>query len=153
MADRARTAPLKPLSDYMAPAERPSVVPSLVLLVAALVAAVSMPLAWHHHDVPAAGYTIVYGIQGANWLVVVAVICAAFAVRFLRNSPGFYAKWSVTFIAFAVTLGMFADYLDSQDNAAQIFVKVYNGPGFYLGVVLVPVVISAAVAAWRTAIP
>lgn len=146
-------APLRPLSDYMSPAARPSPVLPAVLLAGALVALVSMPLPWHHHDIPAHGYTIVYGYQGANWLVVVAALCVVFAVRFLLMSPGFYAKWAVTIVAFLTTLGMYGDYVDSQDNAAQIFVKMYSGPGFYLGVALVPVLIAAAVMTWRTALP
>ena len=148
-----RTAPLRPLSEYMSPAARPAPLLPCLLLAVTVIALAAMPLPWHHHDIPAEGYTIIYGIQGANWLVVIAAVCALFASRCFRIAPGFYAKWAISIIAFVVTLGMYADYLDSQDNAAQIFVRVYNGPGFYLGVALVPVILAAAVTAWRTALP
>ena len=64
---------------------------STALLVALLATAAlficSMPLPWHHHIIPAAGYTVVYGIQGANWLLVVAAIC--WQPRSLRPATGY----------------------------------------------------------------
>jgi hypothetical protein len=139
--------PLKPLASYWTP-PRP-----VRLLVVPLVAAVglllaSMRLPWHHHVVPAAGYTVIYGIQGASWLLVVAALCTIWAIRFWILPPGWWARWLLTIMTVLLGIGMFADYVDAQTRASQLYVQAYFGPGFYVGLAGTGFVVIANVLLW-----
>jgi hypothetical protein len=128
-----------------------------VFLLAAALALASLPLAWHQREVPGplVILRIASGFDVAGWLVAVAVICALLGARFFFRFPGFYSKWAVIILALATTAGIFADYIDAESRAAQMNsnTTAYNGPGFYLAAVLVPVMIAAAILVWRTADP
>jgi hypothetical protein len=142
--------PLKRLSEYemTAPARAP--MSSAVLFLAAAAFVISMPLAWHHHIIPGAGYTIVHGYQGASWLNVMAAIALVFGVRCLRVPPGLYTKWLLTILAFLTFIGMSADYIDTQARAAQVFSNAFYGAGFYVGLAGAGLVITACILTWRT---
>ena len=122
---------------------------------AAVSAAVAMPFPWHHRIAPGpiARIEVVRGIDGASWLIVIAAVCLLFAARFVMRRPGFYVKWALTITAFVALLGVCADYIDDQARAGEINSAAYSGPGFYLGVAVVPIVIAAVVVAWRNADP
>lgn len=128
-----------------------------VLLLAAVVALISLPLAWHQKEVPGPRvvFRIAPGFEVAPWLAAIAVICVLLCVRFIVQSPGFYTKWIVLFVALATTIGIFGDYVDAQSKAAQMnpSSSPYDGPGFYVGVALVPIMIAVTVLAWRDADP
>ena len=115
----------------------------LVVGVALLVA--SMRLPWHHHVIPAAGYTIIYGIDGASWLLVVAGIAAGFALRLFYNAVGGYVRSFLALLAFVTVLGVYADYVDTQTRAAQLYINAYFGVGFYMALAGTAALVSAAV--------
>jgi len=140
---------LTPLEDLHAEPRRLVLVPA-ALVAAVVLFAISMPLAWHHHVIPAAGYTIVHGYQGANWLIVAAVIALVFAIVVRRRGFGYYGRWLLTIVGFLVTLGVYADYVDAGSRAYQIYVAPYYGPGFFVGVAATAVLVITVVAAWRT---
>jgi hypothetical protein len=128
-----------------------------VYWLATIVALAALPLGWHQREVagPRAAFRIVTGFDVVSWLVVIALICTLLGARFFFRSPGFYTKWTAMFVALATTIGIFSDYIDAESRAAQPNPNAtpYNGPGFYLGIALVVVLIVATVLAWRTAEP
>jgi hypothetical protein len=129
-------------------AQRPNRWLAVAPVLAAVLFAISMRLAWHHHVVPAAGYTVVYGIQGASWLLVAAGLAAGFALRFAIQFPGGYSRALMSFLAVLITIGIYADYVDAQTRAAQLYVAAYVGPGFYVALAGTALVILAAVLVW-----
>lgn len=144
------TAPepaLKPLSAYAAPAA-PVRSLALTLVAGAVLLSASMPLAWHHLVIPAAGYQVIRGIDGASWTAGIAALSLVIAAWFWRRRPGFYSKWSVTFLAFAAVLGIFVDYVNWNARAAQVYAAPYNGPGFFVALGGAAVVVIATVRAW-----
>ncbi len=129
--------------------ERSSRLMLAVLAGAALLFAASMPLPWHHHDVPAAGYAVVPGIAADNWLVVVAAVLVAVVAWMAVQPPGYYILALLGVTVFVVSLGIFADYLDTEARSAQLYVSPYFGPGFFLAAAGGAVLIAGAVLAWR----
>jgi uncharacterized membrane protein YfcA len=100
-------------------------------------------------------FRVVTGFDVASWLAAIAMICTILGAWFFFRYPGFYTKWTVLFIALVTTIGIFADYIDAESRAAGLNPNStpYNGPGFYVGVALVPVMIAATVLVWRAADP
>lgn len=126
------------------------------LSLAALLVAVAMPLPWHHMRLLNGGYTIVRGMETDSWLILVALIGLAFVSRFQRWPPRFYAKWLLTITAVLTAFGMFVDYIDWQNRAAQQAgtltgpnTGTYFGPGFYVALAATAFLLVAAVIAWR----
>jgi hypothetical protein len=134
-----------------APAERyqPSIGVTVSLLAAAALLICSMPLPWHHRVVPAGGYTVIDGIRGASWLLVVAAILVGVVFRLLARPPGYYVLALLAVASFAAFIGMYADYVDDQDRAAQLYVAAYVGPGFFVALAALPALVLALVRAWR----
>jgi hypothetical protein len=120
-----------------------------MLVVVAVLDAVSMRLAWHRRVVPGDGLRLVRGIESANWLIVVAALAFLFAMRFFWSTPGTLARWLMMITAFAIVMGMYADYVDWGDRAAQLNVQAYYGPGFFVGLAAAAMFISVTVLAWR----
>jgi hypothetical protein len=139
LADRAKAPPV--------PAR------TLALMLAATVPmiAVSMPLPWHHRIIPGGGFTVIHGIEGANWLLVVAAIAVALGLRFRSLPAGYYTKWLLTITAFLTVIGMFAEYIDTQTRAAQNHVDAYVGQGFFVGLAATALIVASTVVAWRSA--
>ena len=147
-----RLAPATVLSPLPPLVERGGAPAAAVLLaLSAVIFVVSMPLAWHHDVIPAAGYRVVRGIDGASWLIVAAAICVGFIVRFARRPPEFLSRWLITIATFLVVLGMFIDYINWQDNAGVLYVRAYFGPGFFVALSGALVLVLATVAVWRSA--
>lgn len=120
----------------------------LPLLATVVLLAVSMRLPWHHHVIPGAGFTIIYGIDGASWLLVTAGLAAGFALRLFWYPPGGYVRALVGLLTFLTVLGFYADYVDTQTRASQLYVDAYFGPGFYVALAGIGVLVVAAVLAW-----
>jgi amino acid transporter len=124
----------------------------LALVCAALLFAGSMPLPWHHQVLAkGGGYAVVNGIDGASWLIAVAVAAIIFLIRCISRPPGTVLKWLFTIATFLVVLGMFNDYINWQSRAAQPKhqVQAYFGPGFYVALAGIAVLVLANVPAWR----
>jgi len=148
MSTNPREPILKPLSAYASPPTRP-VYPIAVLLVeAAATLAASQPFPWHHAVIPAAGYQVIRGVDGATWVAGIAALCLVMAAVFWRKPPEFYSKWSMGLIAFAATLGMFVDYINWMTRGAQLHVTPYFGPGFYIALAGTAIVVTAMVRTW-----
>ncbi|HEY4869425.1 MAG TPA: hypothetical protein VII79_05400 [Candidatus Dormibacteraeota bacterium] len=144
--DRPRLTPLWVFGD----AQRPNRWLAVAPVLAAVLFAVSMRLVWHHKPLtgPVAGYTVVYGIQGASWLLVAAGLAAGFALRVFIKFPGGYLRASLTLLAFLITIGIYADYLDEQERAGQLYAGAYVGPGFYVALAGTALMVLAAVLVW-----
>jgi hypothetical protein len=142
--------PLKHLAEYESTPAPRALTSAAILFLAAATFVVSMPLGWHHRFIEGDGYVLLYGFQGASWLNVIAAIAVIFAIRLVRIAPGMYTKWLLTITAFVAFVGMAADYFDSLSRAAQVFADAYFGPGFYVGLAGMGLVLCATVLTWRT---
>jgi hypothetical protein len=144
--DRPTLTPLLVFWD----AQRPNRWLSVPLVFAAVLFAISMRLAWHHQPLPGpvAGYSVLYGIQTASWLLVGAGLAAGFALRFAIQFPGGYSRALLSMLAFLITVGIYADYVDAQTRAAQLYVAAYVGPGFYVALAGTALTVLAAVLVW-----
>jgi hypothetical protein len=127
----------------------------LALGLVAVAAAVAMPLPWHHQQVPQFVYygppvtQVVHGFDTANWLIVVAAVALALAVRtFVRvfRPP---IKWWVSVMAFATVNGMIIDYIDWSLRTGSATVPTYYGPGFFVALGAAVLTIAATVLVWR----
>ena len=132
-------------------AQRPNRWLSVPLVFAAVLFAISMRLAWHHKPLPGpvTGYTVVYGIQGASWLLVAAGLAAGFALRFAIQFPGGYTRALLSMLVFLITIGIYADYVDAQARAAQLYMPAFVGPGFYVALGGTVLMILATVLVWK----
>jgi hypothetical protein len=79
----------------------------------------------------------------------VAVLAALLALRTRAYAPGSGVTWAITWLAFATVNGMFIDYLDWSRRGVSLYVQPYYGPGFYIGLVCLAVLIATAIMAWR----
>ena len=120
-----------------------------ILIAAALTLGASMPLPWHHHDLAGGGYTVVYGINGANWLLVVSLLLLVLAARVAVRYVSYYVISCLTIVTVLSLLGVYADYTDSYGRAAQVYVNPYYGPGFFTGLTGVLLLLPATVLVWR----
>lgn len=121
---------------------------------AALLFAGAMPLPWHHRLLESGGYTVVHGIEGDNWLIAAALVAVVLLVRVWREPPGFYIKWLTSIVAALAVLGIFIDYIDwnartAQANQLGVQGTTYFGPGFWLGLAGIGLLVLAAVLTWR----
>ena len=115
--------------------------------------AVSMPLPWHHFMPPTGGVTVVRGIDGASWLIVMSVIALYLLVRAVLDRAGWYTRWLMNITSLMLLIGIFSDYIDWQSRAAQRlgldFIPAYFGPGFFCALAGVLIFIVANVLLWR----
>jgi hypothetical protein len=119
----------------------------LVVAIGLYVAAMRIP--WHHQLIRGGStYTVVYGINSESWLLAVAAIAVLFAVRFFVERPGGYSRFVLTFVAFLTVIGIYGDYVDWQDRAAQSNNEAYFGPGFYVGLAGTGALVAAAALTW-----
>lgn len=125
------------------------------LFLAAVAAAVSMPLPWHHLMVPAQVYSgpltleVIHGVDTANWLILVAVVALVLAARTVVGAPSGTLKWILITLAFVTVSGMVIDYFDWSLRGVSVTIKPYYGPGFFLALCAAPLTVLAAVLAWR----
>ncbi|MBV8301241.1 MAG: hypothetical protein JOY68_04905 [Candidatus Dormibacteraeota bacterium] len=140
---------LTPLSAYRKTPRRLVLLP-LLLTLPAVLWLVSMPLVWHHHDIPGEGYTVLHGYQVDSWLIVAALVSLGFALRFHRWGFGFAGKWLLAIFAVIVAIGLWADYIDNQIYAASVYAGSFYGPGFIVGALGAAVLVAALPVSWRT---
>jgi hypothetical protein len=123
--------------------------PALLMLVI-VSDAVALFLPWHHRWDPALdAYRIVDGIDGASWLVGVIVLCALLAWLLGREQAGFYTKMAAAVTTFLAFTGMVVDYLNWQGVGAEANSPVYVGPGFYVALAGLGVLLLSTVLGWR----
>jgi hypothetical protein len=120
------------------------------LTISPIAIAASMTLAWHHLHIPGGSYAVVDGFSADSWLIVVAVVAIAFAIRTFLTMPSLGVKWAVTVLAFATVNGMFIDYFDWSLRGVSLYVQPYYGPGFFVSLAAAPVLVVAAILVWRT---
>ena len=66
-----------------------------------------------------------------------------------RRKLGGYSRALLSLLALLITIGVYADYIDAQTRAAQLYVAAYVGPGFYVAVAGTALIILSAVLVWR----
>jgi hypothetical protein len=108
-----------------------------------------MPLTWHHLHIPGGGFQVLSGLDDAGWLLFLAAVAVALAIRTYMRRPGLIVKWAVSLLAFAAVQGMFMDYFDWTTRGVSLYVPAYYGPGFFVALAGAAVMVVAAVAAWR----
>ena len=126
----------------------------LTLAGGAVAALSSMPLGWHHLS-PAAASTLglptaVRGFDDGSWLMVVGIAALALAVRAWRVAPGLRTRLLTSAVAFVTVNGICFDYIDWQTRGVSAFAPPYYGPGFFVALGGMALVVAAAVLAWRT---
>jgi hypothetical protein len=125
------------------------------LILAAGAVAVAMPLPWHHLLVPARVYSgpltaeVINGLDTANWLLVVAAVEIALAIRTCAAASSPSVKWAITVLAFATVMGMFIDYFDWSLRGVSLTVQPFYGPGVFVALAGAALTVVAAVLAWR----
>jgi hypothetical protein len=120
------------------------------LTISPIMIAASMPLAWHHLHIPGSSFAVVDGFSADSWLILVAVLAIAFAIRAFLTMPGLGVKWAVTVLAFLTVNGMFIDYFDWSLRGVSLYVQPYYGPGFFVSLAAAAVLVLAAILVWRT---
>lgn len=131
-----------------APQRRSHLLPAILTLVA-IVLVVAMPLTWHHLHIPGGSFTEVNGLSSASWLLVIAALALALAIRTSLSAPGLGVQWATTVLAFATVNGMFFDYFDWSTRGVSLYVAPYYGPGFFVGLGGAALTVAAAILAWR----
>jgi hypothetical protein len=136
--------------------ESPSRPLGVALALAAALAVAATPLVWHHLLVPNPAFfgpdilEVLTGWTTASWLVPVAAVAAALAVRTFLRSPSLGLAVMVIVLAFVTVNGMFIDYLDWSRRGVSLLVGPFFGPGYYLGLACAAVLVVAAVIGWRS---
>ncbi len=99
------------------------------------------------------GIVVVRGIDGASWLLAAVLVALIVLVQHLRDRAGFYVKWLLTVSSLLLLIGIFTDYIDWQNRAAQKqglnYVPAYFGPGFYLALAGTATFLMSMVLLWR----
>jgi hypothetical protein len=141
--------PLTPLSDFKGPPYRPKIPVIAGLAVVALLDATSVPLKWVGVITPSGSYVIASGIQQASWMLVVAVVVAALAIRLAIAPPATWVRCLFVALDFFVPLGMYLEYIDNLGRAESYTTAPYLGPGFYLALGATALLIGSTVLGWR----
>jgi hypothetical protein len=140
---------LRPLSEYQPGRYRPHWIAVAGLLGVAVLYAISMPLHWVGVVTATGGYQVVSGLEKANWMILVAVVIGAVAVRLLLRPPGGYLRFLLLLLDFFVPLGMYIEYIDNDARASADGIPPYLGPGYFLALGATAVLIVTSVFAWR----
>jgi hypothetical protein len=140
---------LRPLSTYQAPPYRPRVAVIAALVAVAVLYAASMPLNWVGVVTSAGAYVIVTGFRQANWMLVVAAVVIAVAVRLSLAPPAGFLHFVFVALDFFVPLGLYIEYIDNLGRAEADTLKPYLGPGFFLALGATALLIAATVLGWR----
>jgi hypothetical protein len=137
------------------PAQRPSRLLATTLVLAGATAGAAMPLVWHHLDVPSPTFSgplvreVLDGLSAASWLIGVAAITLALALRLYRHPPGSGMKVTIAVLAFLTVNGMFIDYFDWSRRGVSLQSPAFYGPGFFVGLGCAALLVFAAVFGWR----
>ena len=114
----------------------------------ALVDGASVLLNWVGVITPSGRYVIARGIQQANWMLLVAVVVAALAIRLALAPPRAFTRFVFVALDFFVPLGMYIEYIDNLGRAESFTVAPYLGPGFYLALAATGLLIATTVKGW-----
>lgn len=139
---------LTPLSEYRSAPRRLLLLPAM-LTIPAVLWVLSMPLPWHHHDIPGDGFIVLFGYNVDSWLIIAALVAVGFAVRFRRHGIGLYTRWWLAIFAGAVCIGMSVDYIDNMSRSAAVFSKPFYGPGFVVGAIGAALLLVSLPVSWR----
>ena len=172
--------PLTPLSAYQPPPYRPKLPVVIALVLVAVVYAASMLLDWVGRtkseprataaaraieravdatiaardaltpDLGGAATTIVNGLHQANWMLLVAAILLAVALRLSVSPPSGYTRFLFVVLDFYVPLGLYIEYIDNLGRAESYATTAYLGPGFFLAFGATIVLIASTVFGWRS---
>ena len=118
-------------------------------MVVAILDATSMLLNWVGVFTSGGSYVIANGIQQASWILVVAVVVIALAIRLALVRRLACVHCAFVGLDFLVLLGMYIEYVDNLGRAELYTTKPYLGPGFYLALGATALLIAATVAGWR----
>src|ERR1700727_547485 len=88
----ASPMPLTPLSEYKEPPYRPKILVIAAFTLLAVVYGESVLLNWVGVVTPSGRYVIASGIQRAIWMLLVAVVVAALAVRLALAPPRAFTR-------------------------------------------------------------
>lgn len=141
--------PLTPLSAYQPPPYRPKLPVVIALVLVAVVYAASMLLDWVGVITAAGSYVIVTGLHQANWMLLVAAILLAVALRLSVSPPSGYTRFLFVVLDFYVPLGLYIEYIDNLGRAESYTTTPYLGPGFFLAFGATIVLIASTVFGWR----
>ena len=140
---------LTPLSRYQPPPYRPKVPVIVALLTVAALDAASMPLHWVGVITDAGSYVIANGFEQASWVLVVAAVVIALAVRLILGPPTAFVRCVFVGLDFLVPLGLYIEYIDNLGRAELYTTTPYLGPGFFLALGATALLIAATVVGWR----
>ncbi len=110
-----------------------------------------MPLVWHRLTLPNPAFfgppvvEILDGVDADNWLIAVALLAIALAIRAYRQAPGLATKMVIAVLAAATVNGMFVDYIDWSRRGASLEVQPFFGPGFFVGLGSAALLVVAAI--------
>ena len=141
--------PLTPLSEYQSLPYRPRIAVVVAFAGVAVLYTVSMFLNWAGVFTQGGTYLIVDGLRQANWLMVVAAVVVALAVRVSLAPPAGFVRFVFVALDFFVPLGLYGEYIDNLGRADSNNVRPYLGPGFFLALVTTAVLVATTVLGWR----
>jgi hypothetical protein len=140
---------LTPLSRYQPPPYRPKVMVIVALLTVALLDTASMLLNWVGVITDAGAYVIANGFEQASWVLVVAAVVIALAVRLVLGPPTGFVRCVFVGLDFLVPLGLYIEYINNLGRAESYTIAPYLGPGFFLALGATALLIAATVVGWR----
>jgi hypothetical protein len=140
--------PLTPLSEYQSLPYRPRIEVVVAFTVVVLLYTFSMFLNWAGVFTQSGSYVIVDGLRQANWLLIVAAILVALAVRISVAPPGGFVRSLFVALDFVVLLGLYGEYIDNLGRAESNNAKPYLGPGFFLALSTTALLVGATVRGW-----
>lgn len=141
--------PLSPLSRYQPPPYRPKVLVVVAMLTVALLDAVSLPLNWVGVITDGGSYVIENGVEQASWILVVAVVVVALAIRLMVGPPTALVRCAYVGLDFLVSLGLYIEYVNNLGRAESYTTAPYLGPGFFLALGATALLIVATIVGWR----
>src|SRR5579859_1181467 len=141
--------PLSPLSRFQPPPYRPKGLVIAGMLTVALLDTASMPLNWVGVITDGGSYVIANGFEQASWVLVVAVVVIALAVRLILGPPTGFIRCVFVGLDFLVPLGLYIEYVNNLARAESYTTAAYLGPGFFLTLGATALLIAATVVGWR----
>jgi len=141
--------PLRPLTAYQEQPYRPRTPVIVTLIVVAALYAGSMFLNWVGVVAVDGSYLIVTGLRQANWILAVAAVVVAVAVRLSIAPPAGFLRFVFLALDFSVALGLYIEYTDNVGRAEADTMTPYVGPGFFLALGATALLIASTVFGWR----
>ena len=141
--------PLKPIAAYQSERYVPKAPVIVAMAAVAILYAASMLLNWVGVVTPTGRYVIVNGLRQANWMLLVAAVVAAIAVRLSVAPPAGFIRFAFVALDFFVPLGLYIEYIDNLGRAESDTIKPYLGPGFFVALGATVLLIASTVFGWR----